>query len=190
MSHQSRRERLIKQDNNQCSFYSSPDSLISKDEAFLHTSNFSDSPVVISKGDIVGKAHNPWNWLDRWQDNSSSKLRHAYLIQELAKAQSPKSDPMGTSGQMIQSKSDVTSKAQQNTSEPDDPASSEPIKGGPKAADSPPEATSSSEILNSLDISPHLTTEQKGQLESIILDNVLAFKLDGRLGNNDARVEI
>lgn len=183
-------ERLIKQDNNQRSFYGSPDSLISKDEAFLHISNFSDSPVVISKGDIVGKAHNPRNWLDRWQDDSSSKLRHAYLIRELAQAQSPKASLMGTSGHMIQSRSDVTSKAQRNASEPDDPASSEPIEGGPKAADLPPEATSSSEILNSLDISPHLTREQKEQLESIILNNALAFGLDGRLGNNDARVEI
>ncbi|PBK78932.1 hypothetical protein ARMSODRAFT_869015, partial [Armillaria solidipes] len=179
-------------DNNHRNFYGSPDSLINRDRAFLHISNFSDMPVVISKGEVIGNARNPRNWLDKRQDLSESKQRHAYLIHELVKAQNLKLGSAGTSisSQMIQCESEVMSKAQRNVSEPDDPASSEPIKGGPKTVESLQDSIPSSDILASIDISPHLTADQKRQLESVILSNQQAFGLDSRLGTNNARVEI
>ncbi|PBK65750.1 hypothetical protein ARMSODRAFT_891514, partial [Armillaria solidipes] len=51
-------------DNNACQIYSSSDSLISADNLFLHISNFSDSPIVISKGQVLSKVYNLRNWLD------------------------------------------------------------------------------------------------------------------------------
>ncbi len=80
----------IAQDSNQRQFYGSPDSLISLDNPFLHVSNFSDAPVVISKGQFIGHAHNPRNWLDRQQGSSKdtqSKELRAYLVRNLIKAQ-------------------------------------------------------------------------------------------------------
>ncbi|PBK82565.1 hypothetical protein ARMGADRAFT_887506, partial [Armillaria gallica] len=166
--------------------YGSPDSLISEDNVFLHVSNFSDAPVVISKGQKLGIAHNPRNWLDRYEgrEDTESKHSHALLIKELIKAGS------NTASRMIRSTSEITSKAQRNACDPDDPAASEPIEGGPKTADSPPDALPSSEILDALDISPNLTQDQRRRLQEVILKNQQAFGLDGRLGTNDARVEI
>ncbi len=44
--------------------------------------------------------------------------------------------------------------------EADDPAATDPVKGGPKTADPPPDLVPSSEIFQTLDISPHLTEDQ------------------------------
>lgn len=54
-------EKCISQDPNQQQFFGSPDTLISSEQPFLHISNFSDSPIVISKGQIIGRAHNARN---------------------------------------------------------------------------------------------------------------------------------
>ncbi len=119
-----------------------------------------------------------------------SRHAHANLIRQLVKAQVPRSDLMGSVGQMVQSESTLTSKAQRNASEHDNPSSSDPIEGGPKVSESCPDPIPSADILSSLDLSPGLTAEQKRSLETVILDNQLTFGLDGRLRINDARVEI
>ncbi|KAF9013722.1 hypothetical protein BDZ89DRAFT_963120, partial [Hymenopellis radicata] len=89
-----------------------------------------------------------------------------------------------------QSRSEITSKAQKNATEPDDPAASEPIEGGPKTANTAMEPTSSLEFIASVNISPHLTDGQRTDLTTVLERNQLAFGLDGRLGNYDAHIKI
>ncbi|PBK59952.1 hypothetical protein ARMSODRAFT_922591, partial [Armillaria solidipes] len=66
----------------------------------------------------------------------------------------------------------------------------EPVEGGPKTAEFPPEDQSTTDFFNLLDISPDLKLEQRASLERVLFHNRLAFGLDGRLGNHDALVKI
>ncbi|KAF9028886.1 hypothetical protein BDZ89DRAFT_950981, partial [Hymenopellis radicata] len=91
---------------------------------------------------------------------------------------------------VIQSQSNITSKAQRNATEQDDPSSSEPIEGGPKTAEVAPEPTTTADFTSSVHISPDLTEDQRRGLVAVLEENRLAFGLDGRLGNHDAHVRI
>jgi hypothetical protein len=84
----------------------------------------------------------------------------------------------------------ISSKAQRNVTEPNDPLAEEPIEGGPKTAKAPPENISSARLLEEIDISPDITSDQRQLLETIITRNSKAFGLDGRLGNYEVKVEI
>ncbi|KAF7357249.1 TY3B-TY3B protein [Mycena sanguinolenta] len=58
-------ERHLKSCGNVEDIYGSADTFITKEKPALHIANFSDSPVIISEGEIVGTTHNPRSWLDK-----------------------------------------------------------------------------------------------------------------------------
>ena len=111
--------------------FSTADSLISKDNPVLHVANFSSSPIVISEGQLLGTGRNPSTWLDRDYKLSGEQRsdieRHARLIQALVEVQSA----------TVSSQTEISSKAQRNATEQDDPAVEEPLEGGPKTAETP-----------------------------------------------------
>ncbi|KDR68033.1 hypothetical protein GALMADRAFT_23457, partial [Galerina marginata CBS 339.88] len=91
---------------------------------------------------------------------------------------------------VIRAETEITSKAQRNATEEDDPAATEPIEGGPKTSEVPPDDIPRNKLLSEVDISSALTKDQHRQLEAIVLSNEQAFGLDGRLGNYPSKVEI
>ncbi|KAF9012979.1 hypothetical protein BDZ89DRAFT_963292, partial [Hymenopellis radicata] len=173
---------MIKEDTNGQQIYGSPDVLISRDALSIPISNFSDSPITISIGDIVGYAHNPRNWLDRPGHSAVERQRrdaYAQLIRNIIAGSAA-----------ITSSSEITSKAHRNATLPDDPVAEDPVEGGPKTAEVPPDAVTQSNFLASVGISPSLDSAQRQALEQVLLRNQDAFGLDGRLGNHDTQVEI
>ncbi|KIY61004.1 hypothetical protein CYLTODRAFT_320951, partial [Cylindrobasidium torrendii FP15055 ss-10] len=88
------------------------------------------------------------------------------------------------------SETEITSKARTNAEGPDDPESEDPIEGGPKIAETPPEDVASQDLLSAVKISPDLTDEQRVAIQKVIKENEIAFGLDGRLGQYDDRVVI
>ncbi|KAF9032523.1 hypothetical protein BDZ89DRAFT_937396, partial [Hymenopellis radicata] len=115
--------------------------------------------------------------------------QYAGLVRQMVERSrvGPISDPRSS---LTRSQTEITSKAQRNATEADDPSASEPIEGGPKTSDTPPDPTSSQEFLSAVNISPTLDEEQRVALTRILEKNKLAFGLDGRLGNYDAHVKI
>ena len=143
--------------------YGCADSIINAETSFLHVSNFSKTPVRIHKGQSLGIAHNPKNWLDRRPNSDNdSRIAHARFVQSLAKTLS-------------------------KTKEPGDPnpPNSEVVEGGPKTAETPEDITPADEIFKVLNLSPDLTPEQTEQIKKVVLKNISAFGVDGRLGNYD-----
>ncbi|KIY61401.1 hypothetical protein CYLTODRAFT_362974, partial [Cylindrobasidium torrendii FP15055 ss-10] len=90
----------------------------------------------------------------------------------------------------IRSETEITSKARTNAEGPDVPESGEPIEGGPKTAETPPEDIASRDLLSAVKISPDLTGSQRALMEEVISRNTKAFGLDGRLGQYDDKVVI
>ncbi|KAK0209947.1 hypothetical protein IW262DRAFT_1229304, partial [Armillaria fumosa] len=176
-------------DTNARHWYGSPDSLVSAEDPFLHISNFSDTPIVVSKGQVVGHAHNPRNWLDHRDRSSEAKDTYAHLVKTLV-SDYRRSKGSNAAAHQIQSEMTVTSKAQQNATEADDPVAQPPVEGGPKTAEVPEENITTGQLFDELDLSPDLSETQQTRLRQVIQTNRLAFGLDGRLGTNNARVEI
>ncbi|THU95720.1 hypothetical protein K435DRAFT_590439, partial [Dendrothele bispora CBS 962.96] len=169
--------------------YGAADTLISRDNPVLHVANFSSRPVVVSIGDILGKAHNPHSWLDKPRKFSSVDQRrielHANLIRKLSSMQLKQ----GVS--TVRSESVITSKAHNNAfGGVNDSSATDPIEGGPKTAEVGLEEVSSGQLIQEVDISPDLSPTQREKIEEVILRNCNAFRLDGRLGNHDAKVDI
>ncbi|KAF9004148.1 hypothetical protein BDZ89DRAFT_967182 [Hymenopellis radicata] len=186
-------EKTIQQDHNKKGYWGSPDSLIQRDNPFLHVSNFSDQSITIATGQVLARAHNPQNWLDRPSNDPETRAKQdqfAALVRDVVARRKESESGPDSRSRLIQSHSDVTSKAQRNATEPDDPSASEPIEGGPKTSESPPEPTSSAAFTSSVHISPDLTDEQRSKLLEVLERNQLAFGLDGRLGNYEAQVRI
>ncbi|KAK0221307.1 hypothetical protein IW262DRAFT_1447828 [Armillaria fumosa] len=171
----------MQHDTNARHWYGSPDSLVSAEDPFLHISNFSDTPIIISKGQVVGHAHNPRNWLDHRDRSLEAKDTYAHLVKTLGS---------NAAAHQIQSETTVTSKAQRNATEADDPVAQPPVEGGPKTAEVPKENITTGQLFDELDLSPDLSETQQTRLCQVIQTNRLAFGLDGRLGTNNARVEI
>jgi hypothetical protein len=255
-------ERSFQSNGNEDALYGSPDMLISKDNPILHVANFSQSPVTISSGQVLGTSRNPKGWLDRMDKYSKEKqtqihahaaLMRSLVVEKLASDENiatarraqvdpvdridpidsdststsdvntdPRSPNSNVPGQKLcscpeshrnhpssastfwegkcqsrnsrtnvaRSITEISSKAQRNATEADDPLAEEPIEGGPKTSDVPEESIPGSQLLTEVDISPDLTTEQHQDLEAMILRNQLAFGTDGRLGNYEVKVEI
>ena len=156
-------EKTLYTHRNMEDFYGCADSIISKQKPFLHVSNFSKFPVCIHQGQALGIAHNPKNWLDHNPKSEKDPcVAHAKLIQTLAKTM-PKAKMSGDPN----------------------PLNSEVVEGGPKTAETPEEPTSSNDIFQVLNLSPDLTPDQREKIKKIVLKNITAFSVDGRLGHYD-----
>nr|GAT46647.1 predicted protein [Mycena chlorophos] len=208
-------ERQIRTNGNESDLYGAADTLISSEKPILHVANFSDKPVVIAPGQLLGRAHDPRKWLDRFGKYSAvqrSKIHaHAALLRTLVNDSVTSTSEVGVgreetvtrgswdpiiltrvtgSASSVRSTTTITSKAQHNATGKDDPLAEEPVEGGPKTAEPPSESTASDKLLSEIDISPHVSPEQRCRLEEVVLRNANAFRLDGRLGNYAAQVEI
>ncbi|TFK79305.1 hypothetical protein K466DRAFT_458479, partial [Polyporus arcularius HHB13444] len=84
----------------------------------------------------------------------------------------------------------VELRAAQRISGEDDPQAEEPLEGGPKTSEAPPDDVPEDALLSSVDISKGLDGEQRRMLASIVVKNRKAFSLDGRLGMVDAHCTI
>ncbi|KAF7341208.1 TY3B-TY3B protein [Mycena venus] len=188
-------ERLLKSCGNVDDIYGSADTFISKDKPALHIANFSDFPVIVSEGQVVGTAHNPRTWLDKASKMSPIQKQraeaHANFIRQLVETQSsPAATPVPAESSAIRSESNISSKAHRNATGEDDPGAEEPVEGGPKTAETPPEFVDSSKLLEQIDISKAVTPEQCKMLEDVVIKNATAFGLDGRLGTYQEQVVI
>ncbi|KAK7059402.1 hypothetical protein R3P38DRAFT_3522434 [Favolaschia claudopus] len=158
-------ERKIASNGNEDDFYGAADTLISKEKPVLHVANFSKMPVVITAGQVLGTARNPKSWLDKLNKFSPAQQQkinaHAHLIRTLVAEQSGESTVVDGA------------RAQRNATEPDDPLAEEPLEGGPKTAEVPPEPVSSAQLLTEIDISPDVTPEQRKQLEEVLIRNTV-----------------
>jgi hypothetical protein len=94
------------------------------------------------------------------------------------------------SSNIARSVTDISSKAQRNATEADDPLAEEPLEGGPKTSEVPEESIPGNKLLSEVDISRDLTVTQRRELEAMILRNQLAFGIDGRLGNYEGKIDI
>lgn len=164
---------------------------------FLHVANFSKSPVIISEGQVLGIGRNPNSWLDKKSGTTpqqeSKYNTYANLIKSLADMHQPGLDHQEASNPetlTVISQMEISSKAQKNATEPDDPASGEPIEGGPKTSETPADSIPTSRLLEEVNISKDLTSDQRERLAQVIVKNAKAFGLDGRLGNYHERIEI
>jgi hypothetical protein len=188
-------ERKIDIAGNPDNVFGSADSLISRSHPFIHVANFSSSPVVISEGQLMGTSRNPHSWLDRRRNLSKSQEQridsHSRLIRSLAEIRFG-NDPDRNESRTgtVTSHSEVSSKAQRNATEADDPAAQDPLEGGPKTSETAPDPTPAGQLLNEVNISEDLSNFQRSQLERIILKNQEAFGLDGRLGNYKEHIDI
>ena len=135
--------------------------MISVSQPCLHISNFSDIPIRVATGQILGCTRNPQNWLDRKAALSGSAmtqaLTHANFIQQLSE-----SLPLQEGMYAIWSKTETSSKAQRNTTKKDDLLAEAPIEGSPKTSLSPEDDVESAKLLKAVNISTDLSTDQRG----------------------------
>jgi hypothetical protein len=64
------------------------------------------------------------------------------------------------------------------------------LEGGPKSSEIEPDPVSSKDFLDTLDINPELSPEQRKQVEKVLLKRKEAFGLDGCLGHHASKFEI
>ncbi|KAJ7799169.1 hypothetical protein B0H14DRAFT_3491884 [Mycena olivaceomarginata] len=147
-------EKHMKSCGNSDDIYGSADTFISKPNPALHIVNFSDFPVIISEGQVLGTAHNPRTWLDKASKMSATRRKqaeaHANFIRKLVEIQSSEAP---TSSNTVRSDTKVSSKAHRNATGENDPDAEEPVEGGPKTAEAPPGSVDSSKLLEQIDIS-------------------------------------
>lgn len=145
----------------------------------VHVANFSQSPVVILPGEILGIGHEPRRWLlSPGAVPAAEQMRataQAALVRELAATVHSVTDGL------------VTSRGKDPV---EDPASIVGAEGGPKTAEAPPEDIPESDLLDAVGFSEHLTPDQRRRLEATVTAHKLAFSLNGRLGHYDAKVEV
>ncbi|KAI0363079.1 hypothetical protein BV20DRAFT_929415, partial [Pilatotrama ljubarskyi] len=170
-------------------FYGAPDSLICQERPFLHISNISNEPGHIQKGDVVGIAHKPTAWLDcRGQYSSEQNahiVAHASLLKSLA-------EDCATSGTHSSTTRAIVPSVQlrEITEDVEDPLAEDPVEGGPKTSEVPPDDTPAQALRSVIDISQELTADQRARIMQVVLRNEAAFALDGRLGTVDAKCTI
>jgi len=177
------------------------DTLISWMSPFVCIDNFTNSPVRVSAGQSLGWSHNPNNWLDCHGSMANADyaklVAHAALLRSLTETQSVPHNITFSQDQVssaettaVHSHTNIESKAQQNATEPDDLLATEPVEGGLKTVELPEDPVELSKVLEVLDLSPDLSADQKSSVEQVILSNLLAFALDGRLGNYPEKINI
>lgn len=95
-----------------------------------------------------------------------------------------------TTSNAIRSQTEITSKAQRNATEADDPLAENPVEGGPKTSSTPDDEVDRSKLIQTVDLSPDLSKDQRSQLTTLITKHASAFGLDGKLGNYPGKVEV
>ncbi|HXP51692.1 MAG TPA: reverse transcriptase domain-containing protein, partial [Bacteroidia bacterium] len=170
--------------------YGCPDSFITKEHSKVHVSNFASHPIKIHKGQLLGISHNPNSWLTQTAQCTADELKsatsYASLVKSIYELQESKTSlksEMVTS--QLKNQKDVL-----DPSTVEDPLAEEPLEGGPKTAEAPPEEVKSEDLIESVDISKDLTEGQREKLIKVILRNEKAFGLNGRLGNPPGELEI
>ncbi|KDR72018.1 hypothetical protein GALMADRAFT_74250, partial [Galerina marginata CBS 339.88] len=80
-------ERQIMTNRGSTETYGSCDTIIHEENPKIFVSNFSSSPITISRGQIVGRSQNPRSWLDKAFNKSKTELieaeAHARFIKTL-----------------------------------------------------------------------------------------------------------
>jgi hypothetical protein len=109
--------------------------LIDKENLILQVSNFSSTAVTVQIGQVLGKARNPENWLDRSSKYSEDALQctgaHANLIRKLAAIRTP-NPKIGVSvpTSMVTSQAPSALKLLPSYHSEEDPLTEEPLEGG------------------------------------------------------------
>ena len=188
-------EKILSSNRNLEDVYATPDSLIDKENPILQVSNFSSTAVTVQIGQVLGKARNPENWLDRPSKYLEDALQctgaHANLIRKLAAIRTPNPKigvSVPTSTATSQAPSALKMLASYHSEE--DPLAEELLEGGPKIYEVGEETVNSNRLVEELDINPELPPIKRQQLEQILKYNQISFGLDNRLGNLDAKVQI
>jgi hypothetical protein len=121
-------EQKLDSSGNPNNIYGSADSLICQKYPFLHVANFSTMPIIVPEGQLMGTSRNPDSWLDKERTLSTDQQVqmeiHCNLIRSLLEK-----DPTTTLNSdifTVRSESEISSKVQQNTTEPDNPALEDP----------------------------------------------------------------
>jgi hypothetical protein len=149
-------------------------------------SNFSTTAVTIQVGQVLGKARNPDNWLDRSNKHSKDALQqaeaHANLIKKLADIRTPNPN----SGFSVPSNTTTSHAPEVFEPHPayyskEDPLAEEPLEGGPKTYEVSEESVGSDRLIKELDINPELPRVKRQRLEQVIQANQMSFGLDDRL---------
>ncbi|KAJ3871382.1 hypothetical protein F5051DRAFT_463792 [Lentinula edodes] len=177
---------MLTSNRNEDDIYGIPDTLISRQNPCIAVSNFSNDLVRISKGQLMGNAHEPQAWLDQHKDFSPKKLEGACeqvrVLSTLINRSSPTVRSLTENLKRPSAIEDITEHLNL-LAEP-------PVEGGPKTAELPPGKVEQNQLLTEVDICTELSKDQRMQLEQIILKNEEAFGLDGRLGNYAEKVEV
>jgi hypothetical protein len=135
--------------------------LINKGNPILQVLNFSSSAVTVQIRQVLGKARNPENWLDRPSKYLEQALQcvetHAKLIRKLATIRTP--NPkfgvlVPTSTATSQAPSALKPLPSYHSEE--DPLVEEPLEGGPKVYEVGEETVNSNRLVEELDINPEL----------------------------------
>ncbi|THH19755.1 hypothetical protein EUX98_g8715 [Antrodiella citrinella] len=188
-------EKIFNSPRNEDDVYAAPDTLITKLHPYLHISNFSDSTLTLEKGQAVGMARDPSTWLDHQSRFSKERYghitAHAQLIKQLANPSFPASTPVSSDIKTTRSETSILNTAGLHASElEDDLDADEPLEGGPKTSEGPPEDTPTADFLRTVDVSEELTGDRRTLLLGVLKRNVNAFSLDGRLGTTEATCTI
>ncbi|QRV83884.1 Ty3/Gypsy polyprotein/retrotransposon [Ceratobasidium sp. AG-Ba] len=164
-------EKLITSGQESRDTYAISDCIIDDETEKIQIANFSHRAIHIPKGHIIGYMQNAEEVLNNELDLSPEDIQaaeaKAHLINSLLKE-----------------------KAVEPPSEEELELSREP-EGGPKTAELPStDVTLADKLLQEIHFNKDLTPAQKAKLEEVILKNIKAFGVDGRLGDYPAEVEI
>jgi hypothetical protein len=163
--------------------YAMPETLISPDKPYVWISNFANLPITISSGQLIGHLQNPANiYSSPTQLSSEDRFKlstYARFIQNY--------DPFTQSNYSISKRNAEGNKEEEQEAKL---SQNQPVEGGPKTAEIPEEITIGDELLQNVDISTNLTSEERQEMERVLQRNHAAFALDGRLGNYKENVRI
>ncbi|KAB5587895.1 Retrovirus-related Pol polyprotein [Ceratobasidium theobromae] len=164
-------ERQFGSDKEIEDFFAITDSLISCNNPKVQISNFSNFPIKLQKGRILGYMHDPVGYLTQEKELVKEEFvkveAHAQLIKAIAQ---------------IKGKDKLS---------PEDELLSQSVEGGPKTSEVPDyEHVPSERLLQEMHFAEELSQPDRKKLEKVVMSNHLSFGLDGRLGSHPAKVEI
>ena len=145
------------------------DSILPKNPSFIHATNDLDTLIQVHEGDVLGT------------------LEEDYYDHQPPEDNTPAQNFFNLINPILQARRD-----EENSSEQEYYNQQSDLPNGPKLAEVPEyEDVPSRELLSSLDFNPKLSPLQKSQLEKVILRNLNAFSLDGRIGSySDIKYQI